>query len=96
MERGKLSSYKRAGRSKGVDTYHRLQTWKNGRNHTRHVRPEELPSLQAALDGYARFCELSERYVQLIVDQTRAQMDSDIKKKIHPYSRHSRRKSSVS
>lgn len=96
MEQGKLSSYKRAGRSKDADTYFRLQTWKDGKNHTRHVRPEELPALQAAIDGYARFCELSAQYAELILARTRAQMDSDIKKKIQPYSRHSRRKSSAS
>ena len=66
------------------------------RSHTRHVRPEELPALQAALDGYERFCELSAQYAELITARTRAQMDSDIKKKIQPYSRHSRRKSSAS
>jgi hypothetical protein len=96
MERGKLSSYRRAGRPKGSDTYYRLQSWQDGKNHTRHVRPEELPELQAALDGYARFCELSEQYVGLVVERTRAQMDDGIKKKILPYSRHSPRRSSVS
>lgn len=96
MERGKLSSYRRAGRSKDADTYHRLQTWRDGKNHTRHVRPEELPALQAALAGYARYCDLSDQYVQLIVDRTRAQMAEGIKKKIQPYSRHFRRKSNDS
>ena len=96
MERGKLSSYRRAGRSKDTDTYHRLQTWQNGKNHTRHVRPEELPALEAALAGYARYCELSDQYVQLIVDRTRAQREQNIKEKIPPYSRHCRRKSNDS
>ena len=96
MERGKLSSYRRAGRSKDADTYHRLQTWRDGKNHTRHVRPEELPALRAALEGYARYCQLSERYVQMIVERTRAQMDQGIKKKIQPYSRHFRKKSNDS
>lgn len=96
MERGKLSSYRRAGRSKDADTYHRLQTWREGKNHTRHVRPEELPALQAALAGYARFCELSDQYVELIVARTRAQLTEGIKKKIPPYSRHCRRKSNAS
>lgn len=93
MERGKLSSYRRSGRSKECDTYFRLQTWIDGKNQTRHVRPEELPALQTALEGYARFCELSEQYVQLIVERTRGQREADTKKKIQPYSRHSRRKS---
>ena len=96
MERGKLSAYRRVGRSKGTDTYYRLQTWQEGKNRTRHVRPEELPALQAAVEGYARYCELSDRYVQMIVERTRAQMEGDIKKKIQPYSRHCRKKSSSS
>lgn len=96
MEQGKLSSYRRAGRSKDADTYHRLQTWREGKNHSRHVRPEELPALQAALAGYARYCELSDQYVELIVDRTRAQMAEGLKKKIQPYSRHCRRKSNGS
>ena len=96
MEQGKLSSYQRAGRSKDADTYYRLQTWKDGKNHTRHVRPEELPALQAALDGYASFCELSAQYAELIMARPRAPMDSGITQKIPPYSRHSRRKQRAS
>lgn len=96
MERGKLSTYRRAGRSKDADTYHRLQVWQGGKNHTRHVRPEEVPALQAAVAGYERYCALSDQYVQLIVERTRAQMAEGIKKKIQPYSRHLRRKSNGS
>jgi len=96
MERGKLSSYRRAGRSRDADTYYRLQTWREGKNHSRHVRPEELPALQAALDGYARYCQLSEQYVQCIVARTRAQQQADIKKKIQRYSPHCRKKSTAS
>lgn len=96
MERGKLSSYRRAGRSKDSDTYYRLQTWQKGRNQTRHVRPEELPALEAALEGYARYCELSDQYVQTVIERTRDQREQNIKKKIQPYSRHLRKKSSGS
>ena len=60
--------------------------------HQRHVRPEELPAIKEALEGYARFQELSGQYAQLIIQQTREQLDVDIKKKIQPYSRHSKRK----
>lgn len=94
MEFGKLSEYRRAGRSKDANTYYRLQIWQDGKNHTRHVRPEELPALRAAVEGYGRYCTLSQEYARLIVAQTRSQMESGIKKKIRPYSRHCRRKSS--
>lgn len=96
MERGKLSSYRRSGRSKDTDTYHRLQTWLDGKNHSRHVRPEELPALEAALEGYDRYCELSDQYVRLMVDRTRAQREQSLKKKIQPYSRHCRKRSNDS
>jgi hypothetical protein len=94
MEFGKLCEYRRAQRSKDTNTYYRLQYWQEGKNHTRHVRPEELPGLRAALEGYARYCALSQEYARLIVTQTRAQMEAGIKKKIQPYSRHCRKKSS--
>jgi len=96
MELGKLCSYRRAGRSKDSDTYYRLQIWQEGKNHTRHVRPEELPALEEALEGYRRYCRLSEEYVRLVVAKTRTELEQGIKKKIPPYSRHLRKRSSDS
>ena len=96
MEFGKLSEYQRPGRAKDSATYYRLQIWQDGKNHTRHVRPEELPALREAIDGYARFCALTQQYAQLIVRQTRTRLEEDVKKKIQPYSRHSRKKPSAS
>jgi hypothetical protein len=93
MEFGKLSEYRRADRAESAGPYYKLQTWHQGQNHTRHVRPEELPSLRQALDGYARFCALTDQYAQLVVAQSRARLEQDVKKKIQPYSRHSRKKS---
>ena len=92
MEKGTLSTYVPPGRSPGAGPYHKLQCWVEGKNVTRHVRPEELPAIKEALEGYARFQELSGQYAQLIIQQTREQLDVDIKKKIQPYSRHSKRK----
>ena len=92
MEKGTLSTYVPPGRSPGAGPYHKLQCWVEGKNVTRHVRPEELPAIKEALAGYARFQELSGQYAQLIIQQTRHQLDVDIKKKIQPYSRHSKRK----
>ena len=95
MEFGKLSEYRRPERSQDSNSYYRLQYWQGGKNHTRHVRPEELPALRAAVDGYAHYCALSQEYARLIVEQTRVRMEASIKKKIHPYSRHCRKKSSA-
>ncbi len=95
MEKGTLSSYVPSGRSPSAGRYHKLQCWVAGKNVTRHVRPEELPAIKEALEGYARFQELSVQYASLIIQQTREQLDVDIKKKIQPYSRHSKRKSTA-
>lgn len=92
MEFGRLSEYQRPGRAKDSATYHRLQIWQDGRNITRHVRPEELPALREAIEGYARFCALTQQYAQLVVHQTRARLEEGVKKKIQPYSRHCRKK----
>jgi hypothetical protein len=96
MEFGKLSEYQRPGRAKDSSTYHRLQIWQDGKNLTRHVRPEELPALREAIEGYARFCALTQQYAQLVVHHTRARLEEGVKKKIQPYSRHSRKKPSGS
>ena len=93
MEKGTLSSYLPPGRSPGAGPYHKLQCWVGGKNVTRHVRPEELPAIQQALEGYAKFQGLAARYADLIIQQTREHLDIDIKKKIQPYSRHLKRKS---
>ena len=93
MEAGKLSTYVPPGRPKGAGPYYKLQCWANGKNKTRHVRPEELPTLQKALQGYAQFCQLTDQYAALVISRTRAQIATGIKKKIQPYSRHSRKKS---
>ena len=97
MEFGKLSEHCPRGRSKDSAPYHKLQIWQDGRNITRHVRPEELPALRQALEGYARFQSLADEYARLVVSRTRARLIEDSKKKkILPYSRHSARKSTGS
>lgn len=93
MEVGKLCEYRRPERSQDSGSYFRLQIWKEGKNHTRHVRPEELPALREAVEGYARFRALTEQYAELMVSQTRVRLEEGVKKKIQPYSRHFRKKS---
>lgn len=96
MEFGKLSEYRHPDRSTDSGSYFRLQVWKDGKNHSRHVRPEELPALREALEGYARFRVLSEQYAQEIVSRTRGRLEEGVKKKIQPYSRHCRKRSTDS
>ena len=93
MELGKLCEYRHAARSPQAGSYFKLQRWQDGKNHTRHVRPEELPTVREAIEGYARFRQLTDQYVQRIVAQTRARLAQDVKKKLQSYSPHSRKKS---
>jgi hypothetical protein len=96
MEFGTLSEYTPAGRPKNSGPYYKLQVWQDGKNRTRYVRPEELPALREALEGYARFRALTEEYARLVADQTRSRLEAGVKKKIQPYSRHSAKKSTGS
>ncbi len=90
MELGKLSGYQHRGRPKDSSSYHRLQIWCDGKNHTRYIRPEELPALQEAVDGHARFRELVDKYAAIVVAETRRRMDDPAKKKTRRYTPHSR------
>jgi len=71
MERGKLSEYSFKERSGTSGPYHKLQYWKDGKNHTRYVCDEEVPALQAALAGHAQFRQLTEQYADLVIEETR-------------------------
>lgn len=80
MERGKLSDYSSHERSDTTGPYHKLQHWQDGKNHTRHVSAEELPAVQAALDGYAQYQALTQQYADLVVEETRQHIAGSKKK----------------
>ena len=61
--------------------YYNHQCYEDGRNVSRYVPAEQLPELQAALEGHRRFQELVEQYVQLVVERTRAERKAGVKKK---------------
>jgi hypothetical protein len=90
METGKLSTYTPPGRSADSGPYYKLQSWINGKNQTRHVRPEELPALKEALEGYQHYKQLTEQYAQKVIQRTRQELSANVKKKIRPYSRHAK------
>ena len=79
MERGKLSAYS-LERSGAGGPYYRLQRWENSENHTRHIPSEEVPAVEAALAGFARYKQLTEQYAQLVITETRQDL-ADAKKK---------------
>jgi len=71
MERGKLSAYSFKERSGHNGPYHKLQSWQDGKNHTRYVPVDELPAVQTALAGYAQYQELTRQYADLVIAETR-------------------------
>jgi hypothetical protein len=78
MERGKLSEVYRTrpvadgGGVICLGPYYKLQTWEDGRNHTRHVPVAELPALQEDLANHRRFAELSAAYEASVIARSRA------------------------
>lgn len=63
--------------------YHNHQCYEKGRNVSRYVPQEQLTDLKQDIDGYHRFQQLVEQYVQLLVEKTRAERESGSKKKTH-------------
>ena len=86
MERGKLTLM-----SEGPQGPHyKLQAWENGKNVSRHVSRDQAQLVQEALEGYRTYQDLTQQYAQNVIDQTRAELAAQSKKKIY----HLRRKSS--
>ena len=73
MERGKLTPHS-SGR------HLKLQSWQEGKNHTRHVSADELPAVQSALAGYSQYRQLTEQYADLVIQETRQNIAA-VKKK---------------
>ena len=80
MERGKLSEYSFKDRSPAAGPYHKLQFWREGKNHTRYISAAELPAVEAALAGHARFEQLTGQYADLVIAETRQRIAGSKKK----------------
>jgi len=96
MERGKLSSYSPNDGPEASGAYYKLQRWESGKNHTRHVATEEVPAVQAAVAGYARYQQLTAQYADLVVAETREQLAGAKKKRSHRRSSSLRKRKSSS
>lgn len=86
MERGTLSIYSFKERS-GGGPYHKLQRWQEGKNSTRYIPAAEVAGVETALAGYAQYQQLTEKYAQLVIAETRQNVAS--KKKTQPRRRSS-------
>jgi hypothetical protein len=80
MVPGTLSMFAIPGRSAAAGPYHKLQHWRDGKNHTRHVPAEELAAVQAAVAGYDRYQQLTRQYADLVIAETHATL-AGVKKK---------------
>lgn len=76
MERGSLSARVFNDRPSQAPKQFKLQSWENGKNYTRHVSAEQLPLVQKAMDGFAKFQQLTEQLAELVIAETRQQLDS--------------------
>lgn len=78
MERGKLTEYHRTrpaakgGGTVRLGPYHKLQTWEDGRNRTRHIPVSEVAGLKRDLDNHEEFKRLVAVLEESIVAETRA------------------------
>jgi len=60
--------------------YYNHQCYENGRNISRYIPADQVSLLQEAIAGYQRFQELIKQYVELMVEKTRAERRTDVKK----------------
>lgn len=75
MEKGTLTAEYREVESGGHKArkgpYFKHQVWKKGKNVSRRVSAEDAKELGNAVEGYHRFRELSEEYIDTTVEMTR-------------------------
>lgn len=80
LERGKLCIIRQ-----GLNgPYYNHQTWEKGKNVSRYVPQDQVPALREAIAGYRQFQTLVEQYVQLMVQQSRAERTAGFKKRPQP------------
>ena len=77
MERGKLSVLGEGPNG----PYYKHQTWQEGKNVSRYVPRDQAPALQEAIDGYEKYQDLTQQYAELVIQKTRAELTSGVKKK---------------
>jgi hypothetical protein len=96
MIRGHVSQQtfkvQRGGQTIIQGPYYSLQRRENDRNNCQRVSADELESITAAVQGYARFQELAQRYAALTEQMTWDEQGASIKKKFQRFWRPTSRK----
>ena len=77
LERGTISVIRQGPEG----PYYNHQCYEAGRNVSRYVPSEQVNQIKEAIDGYHRFQQLVQQYVQLMVERTRAERKVGLKKK---------------
>jgi hypothetical protein len=77
LERGKLSIIRQGPEG----PYYNHQYRKDGKYVTRYVSREQAPAVQSAIDGFKKFDQLIEQYVDQAVEKTRAEIAAGSSKK---------------
>ena len=85
MKKGRLSEEYREKHKDGervrLGPYFKHQCWENGRNASRRVPAAEVERLREGVDGYHRFRELADEFVEVTVSMSRESADDEGKKK---------------
>ena len=76
LERGKLSVIRQGPEG----PYYNHQFPQDGKYVTRYVPRDQVPAVQQAIDGYKEFSHLVDRYVDEMVQKTRAEIAAGPKK----------------
>jgi hypothetical protein len=91
MIRGHLSQQtlkpRRSSGTASYGPYYSLQRHENGTNNCQRISPEELEFITDAVQGHARFQELTRRYAELTEQLTWNRQSPQIKKQFHRFSR---------
>jgi hypothetical protein len=77
MERGKLCVM----REGPTGPFYNHQYREQGKNVSRYVPREQVPAVQEAIDGFAKFQGLIEEYVDQVVEKSRGEIAAGLKKK---------------
>jgi hypothetical protein len=89
MIRGHVSQQtfttKRGDQTLTQGPYFLLQRREKGKNNCQRVGSDELDSIVAGVEGYARFQELAQRYAQLTEEMTWNEQSATIKKKFQRF-----------
>jgi hypothetical protein len=91
MIRGHLSQQtlkpKRPSATTSYGPYYTLQRHEKGANNCQRISPDEVEFIAQAVQGHARFQELTRRYAELTEQLTWERQSAPIKKKFHRFSR---------